>query len=75
MVYDQPGGVAVRGAAAQDRCGQALQEGGQSDSGHMEDVDGGREKVPPAELMADVYLGAQYVDGVAIEAAAEKVAA
>ena len=25
--YDQPGGVAVRGAAAQDRCGQALQEG------------------------------------------------
>ena len=39
--YDQPGGVAVRCAAAQDRCCQALQEGGQSDSGHMEDVEGG----------------------------------
>ena len=36
-----------RGAAAQDRCGQALQEGGQRDSGHTEDVDGGREEVPP----------------------------
>ncbi len=27
------------------------------------------------ELMADVYLGAQYVDGIAVEATAEKVAA
>ncbi len=27
------------------------------------------------ELMADVYLGGQYVDGIAVEATAEKVAA
>ena len=27
------------------------------------------------ELMADVYLGARYVDGIAVEATAEKVAA
>ena len=39
--YDQPGRVAVRCAAAQDRCGQALQEGGQSDSCYLADVTAG----------------------------------
>ena len=45
---DQPGRVALRYAAYPVGCGQALQEGGQGDSGYMEDADGGREQVPLA---------------------------
>ncbi len=47
-------------------------------SGHMEDADGGREQVPAPACpgpMADVYLGAKYKDGVAIEATVERIAA
>ena len=57
------------------RCGSGpmrpgATRGGQSDSGHMEDVDGGREEVPPvagARTDGGRLPRAQYVDGIAVE--------
>ena len=47
-------------------------------SGDLEDVDDRRtalQRLKAPELMEDVYLGAQYVDGIAAETTLEKVAA
>ena len=68
------------------RCGEAVQEGGQGDSGDLEDADGGGEqslrprrrvfrKLKAPELMKDVCQGAIYNDGIVIETDLEKVAA
>jgi transposase-like protein len=45
---DERGGIAVRGRAAADRVGQAVQEGGEHDGDHLEDVAGRRADLPPA---------------------------
>ena len=58
---------------------QALQAGRPDRSRRLEDVlmvDEQRfRRLKAPELMGDVYLGAQYVDGIIIEATAEEVAA
>ena len=63
---------------ASDRCRQALQEGRSGDSGDLEKLMVAEQRfrrLKAPELIEDVYLGAQYADGIAIESTAEKVAA
>ena len=52
--------------------------GRSGDSGDLENVDGRRTALQASEgpeLIEDVYLGTQYVDGIVFEPTAEKVAA
>ena len=74
----QPSGVVLRCVETSDRHRQALQEGGPGNRSDLEDAHGGRprfRRLKAPEPHGDVYLGAEYGDGVAIEANFEEVAA
>ena len=67
---DERGGVPVRGGAAADRRGQAVQEGRERDGDDLEDAAGRRAELPPARRAGPRHRGTEgvvYDDGVKTE--------
>ncbi len=58
---DECGGIPPCGAALADGCRQTVQAGGPGHRGDLEDAD-----LNAPELLAKVYAGARYKDGVEV---------